>query len=593
MSQDYNEVATPGGRVGARIAKLVSDATVHTRQRLAQTQSEMAKEVFTSVTNEISDEVRGALGPLFRRIAEHPKLDPELAPLFHHLANTRGQAFGWVGGQVAGAGITGGLGELFSWMLENVVQSIIETEPTGRITPEQAAMAGARGFLSEADAAREARRGDIDQHRFDALTELNRSRPSPPDIGTLLNRGVVDEPGARALMRALGFGPSDVEHMLTLAKVPLTPQEAAQAWARNLVSAELVRFAARAQGLTNEDADVLMGLAGEPPDTTSAILAWRRGIITEEDVDRAIVQGPIRNEWIPVIKALQEEPLPPTEAASAVVQGHLSAAQGQAKAALSGISAEDFRVITENSGIPPGIEFAAEAVNRGLLSEDDWEAMFLESRIKNKYIPLMRAMRENLPPAETARIAYRLGVASRDWALDILAGHGFSRPNAEVMLNLEDARAREGTKDLTRAQVIDLFEDGIIEEEQAAAMLAELGYDQIEVGWQMALAQGRVVKRFVNALVTRVRAAYVSGVMDAETAATTLDQAGVGPVQRDQLLAIWDLEKEALSASLTAAQIVSAVKKGFLDRGEGMSRLVAKGYTEEDADILIKLSVGA
>jgi hypothetical protein len=56
------------------------------------------------------------------------------------------------------------------------------------------------------------------------------------------------------------------------------------------------------------------------------------------------------------------------------------------------------------------------------------------------------------------------------------------------------------------------------------------------------------------------------------------------------LLAIWDLEKESLTVQLTAAQIVGAVKKQLLDRGEALDRLVQRGYTQDDADILLRLA---
>jgi hypothetical protein len=593
MQEAENEVTTPGGRVGSRVAKLVADSIVHTRQRLASTQSDIAKEVFTSVTNEVSDEVRAVMGPVFRRIADDPGTPADLQPLFHHLASTRGQAYGWIGGAATGAAMSSGLGDLLTNSLAPVISSIIAENPNAFLSPEESAALAARGIAPGWDHFREAARRGVSGDRLNMLIRLTQRDLTEGSVLDLHNRGALSEDEAITEMVKGGMSRESARLTLTLAKTPLTPQDAAQAWARNLVSAEFVHLVCRSAGLTNEDGDVLMGLAGEPPATTDAILAWRRGILTEADVDRAIVQGPIRNEWIPAIKALFEEPLPPTEAASAVTQGHLTRDQGAAKAALSGFSGQDFDVMVDNSGIPPGLEFASEAYNRGLLTDADWEKMFLESRIKNKYIPLMRVMRENLPPAETARIAYRLGVADREWCVNILAGHGFSRPNAEIMLNLEDARAREGTKDLTRAQVVDLYEEGVIDEDQTVSMLSQLGYDQIEVGWMVTLAQGRTVKRFVNALTTRVRNAYVSGVMDAEEAATTLEQAGVGASQRDQLLAIWDLEAQALSAQLTPAQIVSAVKKDFLTRGEGKDRLVKRGYTDEDAEILIKLAVGS
>jgi hypothetical protein len=593
MEDQTNEVATPGGRIGARIARIVSDTIVWTRQRLAKTQSDVAKEVFTSVTNEVSDEVRAAVGPLYAKLADHAGVSPELQPLLSHLARTRGQAFGWMGGAIAHQGLSAGLGDLFSWLLSPTVQAIIASEPVGLLGNDQLASLVARGLLDPQRARDTAAANNLGPEGFDLLTRLVQGDLNPANVIDLFNRGILTEDEAVAELLKGGYSRESAVKFLTLAKVPLSPQDAAQAWARSLVSPELVHMAARAAGLTNADGDVLMGLAGEPPATQDILLAWRRGIITEADVDRAIVQGPIRNEWIPAVKALFEEPLPVTEAASAVTQGHLTEEQGRAKAALSGISAEDFAVMVDNSGIPPGLEFAAEAFNRGLITDEQYVAMFLESRIKNKYVPLMRAMRENLPPADTARMAYRLGVAPREWAVNVLAGHGFSRENAEVMLNLEDARHHESTKDLSRSQVLELFEDGIIDEDMTKGLLGQAGFDDIEVGWMVALAQVRVSRRFVNALTTRVRAAYVAGNLDAEHAASTLDQAGVAGAQRDQLLAIWDLEREVLSRQLTPAQIVSAVKKGFLDRGEGKDRLVAQGYTEGDAEILIRLSVGA
>lgn len=593
MEDMTNEVATPGGRVGARIAKLVADSIVNTRQRLASTSSDIAKEVFTSATNEISDEVRAALGPLFRKLADDPNTPADLVPMFHHLSSTRGQAFGWMGGTIAHQGISAGLGDLFNWLLSPTVQGIISTEPTGLLGNDQLAQLVARGLVERGAAERTAAANNLGTDGFALLTRLVQGDLNPANVVDLFNRGVLTEDQAITELLRSGVSRESAEKFLTLAKVPLTPQDAAQAWARNLVSPELVHMAARANGLTNADGDVLMGLAGEPPATQDVLLAWRRGILTEADVDRAIVQGPIRNEWIPAVKALFEEPLPVTEAAAAVTQGHLTEEQGRAKAALSGFTAEDFAVIVDNSGIPPGIAFADEAFNRGLITDEQYVAMFLESRIKNKYVPIMRAMRENLPPADTARMAYRLGVADREWAVGILAGHGFSRPNAEVMLNLEDARHHESTKDLSRSQILELFEDGIIDETQAGDLLSRAGFDDLEVGWMLALSQVRVSRRFVNALTTRVRTAYVAGNLDAEHAATALDQAGVTGAQRDQLLAIWDLEKEVLSRQLTPAQVVSAVKKGFLERGEGVDRLVGFGYTQGDADILIKLSVGA
>lgn len=591
MTEQLNEVTTPGGRVGARIARLVADAVIHTRRELAGVQSSVAQEVFTTATNHVSDEVRAAMGHVFQRIASDPQTPADLQPLFHHLANTRGQAFGWIGGAATGAAMSAGLGDLLTNSLAPVISTLIAENPNAYLSPEQSAVIAARGLSTGWDNEHEAARRGVSGDRFQLLRRLHQRDLQETSVLELLNRGVLSADEAVSEMVKGGMSETSARKLLTLAKAPLTPEQAAQAWARNLVSESLVHMVSRAAGLSNEDGDVLMGLAGEPPPTEALIEAWRRGIIDEERFDRGIIQGPIRNEWIPTIKALFEAVLSPQDAAAAVTQGHLSLEAAQAKAALSGVTEEDFAIIVDNAGLPPGIQFAIDAMNRGIVTREQFTAMFLESRIKNKYIDLMLAMSRALIPAETVRVAYRLGAYPREKALETLAAHGYSEADASALLALEDIRAREGTKELTRSQILSLFGDDIISEVEASSMLADMGFDEIEVQWMIALEEGNKVRRFVNSLVTRVRNAYVQGTMDADEAVSTLTQAGIGAVQRDNLLSLWDLERQSLTAQLTAAQIVAAIKKGLLDRAEGKDRLIARGYTEQDAEILISLSV--
>lgn len=590
MPDDINEVATPGGRIGARVAHLIASAVIHTRQQLGSAQSDVANEVFTRVTNHVSDEVRSAMGPLFHKLASAPGAPVEIQPLLNNLATQRGQAWGWIAGSAAGALLGGGLGDLITNYLNPVVKPLIAAAPTATLDPQVAANGITRGIVGYEEGIREGAYGGLDRERMETLMEMSQRFLTPVEAMELLRRGQISRETAFRALRRNGLSEGDAGLFLTMLTAPLSPETVAAAWARSLAEPDDVYSAAKISGVTKQDADRLMGLAGEPPPLEALITAWRRGIVTEEDVDRGIVQGPIRNEWIPVIKALQRLPLSPEDAASAVTQGHMTLEQGQAKAALSGIDPEDFAVVVENSGLPPGIEFAAEAFNRGLITDEQWTELFLESRIKNKHIPLMRAMRQNLIPAETVRMAYRLGTYPRDAARQTLMGHGFSAADAEAQLTLEDNRKNEPTKDLTRAQILGLYADDIIPLGQAEDMLRSVGYSDQEIAWQISSVEVDKTRRFINALLTKVRSAYVSGNIDETEVATLLDQAGVGITQRDSLIALWDLERQTVSASLTVAQITAATKKGFLQPSEGLDRLTGKGYSVADAGIILKLA---
>lgn len=593
MTEQPNTVTTGGGGVASRIARVVADAVLHTRAQSAPTLTKVGTQIFTEATNHVSDEVRGAMGHLFRQVAAQDFATPELKRLFTALGTERGQAWAWIGGTATGAAMGGGLMNLLTNELNGVILPLIAANPHGILNPSDAASAQARGLPGPPDWPTEAAKGGIDQHRFDALVAMSQTLPAPAELLEMIRRGRATREWALGVMRRAGYGAEHAIALLDLASVPMSPADAASAQSRNLMTEDQVRKLAVQAGMTADDADVLMGLAGEPPDLTTVVNAWRRGILTEAQVDRAIIQGPIRNEWIPAIKALQTEPLSAETAASAVTQGILTEAQGVAAAALWGITPEDFHVIVESSGQPPGIDFAAEAFNRGLISDADWEKMFLESRIKNRYIPLMRAMRTNAIPADTARMMYRLGVYGAVDAQRTLQAHGFTEADAKAMLALEDVRKTEGTKDLSASQVVSLYTDELITRADAAGMLTSAGYDTQEAEWRLAMADVAKMQRHVNAVITRVRSAYVSARIPVNDAISLLDGAGVSPASRDALIDLWDIERSTVSQQLTTAQIQAALKKHYLTDAEAYERLLGRGYSPADANILVQLAGGA
>jgi hypothetical protein len=378
--------------------------------------------------------------------------------------------------------------------------------------------------------------------------------------------------------------------MLAMAGSLLTVQDLAAMANRNIVTDDEGRALAGLTGYTPEDFDRFNLLGGEPPDLTAVILAWQRGVIGESDVDRAIVQGPIRKEWIPVVKQLRWSPLPVTEAADAVNQGHLDLAKATAIAAQSGLRPEDFAVIVNNAGIPPGPMEALDWVNRGLITEAEFRTAFLESRIKNKYIDPYLASRHHPLTLAEIRMLYSRGVMDEAAATTRLMQRGYAAADAVFIIAGAHAEKSAATRNLNQSQVVALYEDRAIDEPTAAGMLDQLGYDATEVGWLLALADARRGKRFADAVISRVRAAYVAWHLDDTEATSTLDALAVPATQRDDLLVLWGLERDAVRTGLSTAQIQTAHRKGLLDDDGATLRLRQRGYSAEDAAILIKLA---
>jgi uncharacterized protein YidB (DUF937 family) len=589
---DQNEMNL-GGKLGPRMAKIVADALVFTRQRMGPHQAGVAQLVLQEFTNHVSDEIRGAMGPVWDELARHPDTPEQLVPLFTALANERGQAWAWIGGNLTGAATGASVGGLFDNLLAPAIQSIIMHDPNGLLSPEAIATAIARGIskeIQEVPLVDESRKGGLSAERLMYLVELARATPTVTELQVMLNRGTIDRKRFNTGLERLGFDDKWRQQLYDLAHADVSLPEISAMWNRSIIDDTEARKLGQRVGYDATDVARALELGGEPLGVQQLADAYRRGFIDEARFQRGVVQGPIRNEWFDVLEKLQFSRMSTVDAADAVNQGHMSLTEGKRVAHENGLEPDDFQVLIESAGAPPGIEFATEALNRGFLTQEQFRAIFLESRIKNRYLQLLLDMRTRLIPQETARLAYREGVYSKEDALRTLQQHGYTPEDAATLLAIEDSRQDETTKELTRAQIVQMYDEQILDAATTKGLLESLGYSSENVGLMMALADVKRSQRYVNAAITRIRSAYLTGKVDENEVIIQLDALGVPTTQREELLHIWGIDKSTITKTLTATQIRQAFNKTLITRPDALARLVAQGYDEIDADLFLRLT---
>lgn len=590
--KEQNET-TLGGKLGPRMSRLIADALVYTRQRLGPHQAGLAQTVLADFTNHVSDEIRGVMRPVWKDIAEHEETPAELRPLFSALANERGQAWAWIGGNIVGGVMGNALGDLFSNFLNPVVRPIIAAAPTGLLTAQTAATAAARNIgHGPADPVfrKEAALNGINGDRFDTLVELSKVLPSPTEVLEMVNRGTITRQVALHVLGRLGFEPGWADAMLALGHSEMTLPDISAMWNRAVVGDdEAVRLGARV-GYNETQVRRALELGGEPLPVESLAEAYRRGFIDKARFNRGVIQGPLRTEWFDVLERLTIHRMSPVDAADAVNQGHMSEAEGKKIAFENGLDGNDFETLLATAGAPPGIDFATEALNRGFINEAQFTTMFLESRIKNRYGPLLLRMRTRLVPQETVRLLYRQGVRSREATLETLLQHGFTPDDAGDLIALEESRQDDTTKELTRAQIVQMYDEQILDVDTTRSLLSGLGYSDANVELMVALADVKRTQRFINAAITRIRSAFLTGKIDENEVSLQLDALGVPSSQRDELLTIWSIDRVTITKTLTPAQIRQALSRELITEEDAMRRLVAQGYDDIDAGLFLQLS---
>jgi hypothetical protein len=369
----------------------------------------------------------------------------------------------------------------------------------------------------------------------------------------------------------------------------ITPAEVAAARVKNQMSEGDAQHEASLSGINAARLDMLIAIAGNPPGPETLLQMLRRGVINEGDATQGMREGYLRNEWIPQLLALQDVIMSPPEAVNAVVQGHLDYGDGQRLAALSGIGAGTFDVMFETAGNPPGNIETLTLWNRGIIDEATAVQALKESRLKDKYIPaVLQLARRRLPLRNITQLLNAGAISDAD-ALDALRALGYSERDAELVIAGHKAPPKDAVRHLTVAQIKALLDAGSLSQAEAATDLQTLGYSSADAAAVVSLMVVPPERKIRQAAITRIRSRYDAHKITRTEASNALDALQTDPTQRDQLLAVWDIEQTASAPDLTVAELTRAANTNAITLAECRARIGAKGYDAHDTEVLLMI----
>jgi len=582
-----------GGRLGSRIAELVSRSVATTHASLSDHKRSLTALALEDFFDKVSGEIRTTTGPLYSQLADHPDMAPQLRGLFKFLATGNGQWQSIVGGTLTGTVIGGGLGNLITNLLNPVILPLIAHDPAGALSPADAATAAIKGLDHGLNLAYEAAKSGIDSTKFAVLQDLAHTRIGAQEVIDLLNRGLVNDAFANTLLRQAGFTPTDSGLIIELRHLDLSPQELASLVNFGVLTESEALPIARRSGIRDEDFNRLVYGAGQPPGLQELLFAYRRGVIDKARLFKGVQQGPLRAEWFDVVESLGTVPMSTADAIQASIQGHLSKSQAQKIATENGLAPDQFEPLWQTAGSPPGPQEMLKLLNRGLVTEAEVVQALSESRLKNKYIPLLLQSRFELPTLAQILSMLRKGVITEARATDLLHQRGYQPDLAVAMVKDALTTKTDTVKELSLSQIREAYLDKAISRTVALARIEKLGYDAATAALELDLVDERRAQRQVQAVVTRVHREYVEGLISDQDASGFLHKLLVPADQITTYLDLWGVEKATVRRTLTEAQVAQALKKGIIQPDEATTRWSAMGYSTADVAILLALATPA
>jgi hypothetical protein len=385
--------------------------------------------------------------------------------------------------------------------------------------------------------------------------------------------------------------------------IDLSPADLAQLVVRNYRSMGEAASEAARSGIDAAKFADLVHIAGDAPGPSDLAVALRRGLIPEGGTGPGVVsfeagirEGRLADKWTAMVKELAVQWPSPTDALDALLEGQISQADAQALYRKLGGDPQFFTLLFNTRGSAPTPVEALEMANRGIIpwtgtgpDVTSFEQAFLEGPWRNKWEKAYRGIGDYLPPPRTVTAMVHNGSLTEAQALALLVKQGLSQELAAAYVHDALNSKTSHQRDLTVAQILDMYGAGMLAGTDAKSLLVALKYSEDSASELLAYKDLQRAIAAVNQAVARIHTLYVSHKIDRANAGSTLTALSVPGDQITRILATWDLERAVNVKVLTPAQIVDAWKVGIIDQGEATDELVGLGYTPRDAWILLSL----
>lgn len=369
--------------------------------------------------------------------------------------------------------------------------------------------------------------------------------------------------------------------------VPIPPADLADMVERNIITESEGAAEAAMSGVNSDRFARLVLDTGEPPGIMEMLSLYRRGALDEATLVEMIAYSRIRTKWTPQVLELRYSTMSAADAINAVVKGVISKDEGRTFFEHAGGMVDQYDALLEASGDAIGVQQVLSLWLHGLATEEDVKQVILHSRINPQFEPLAAKLYHHWLGAFEIERLLKAGACTSEQAMTWITQLGYPPDQAAAFVHAGTGAVVAKSKDITEAQIVDLYEAKFIDQAEAETLLGHLGYPSIAVSYILEVNDAKKALSQLNKAMGAVQKAYVAGRTDQATALADLARLDVPIAAAKQYVADWDIERSLEFKTLTMAQVGAIYKKGGLTEAEALARWAAMGYDQTDAALLL------
>jgi len=209
------------------------------------------------------------------------------------------------------------------------------------------------------------------------------------------------------------------------------------------------------------------------------------------------------------------------------------------------------------------------------LKQADYDKRWRERLLAISYNPLTRV---------DLRRVYELGLIDDKEVVARLMEVGYTKADAELLLNFYKSLKIGAEKDLTKSEILRLFRYGEITQEECLSMLMDLGYDETEANFIISLEIAKEVEDEIDDIIDTLTEKFVFGEITEKEFVEELDKLGIRSTRRDKIVEKARRRKERMVRMPTKEDIIKWYNSKLIDEDKARELLSLIRIPEEYHD---------
>jgi hypothetical protein len=274
--------------------------------------------------------------------------------------------------------------------------------------------------------------------------------------------------------------------------------------------------------------------------------------------------------------------LTPEQLALAVLKGNMDQGPAAAEALSSGVTADRFQVILDNTGEPISPGELLTLWRRGKVSDDRLEQALRQSRVRNEWFPELQELGIQWPSWSEFLDAYLEGQVEEGQARALYAKAGGDPELFELLFN---TRGQAPTPN----QALDLLNRGIIAERGRGPEATSYEQAFLEGPWRNKWLDVFLALRTYIVPPRSVRPMVAAGAWTVQRGMEELAKSGVPSDTAQAILEEATAGKLATEKDLVKADLLAAYRDGLMEAPQAEQSLQELGYDQGEAQLILAI----